>query len=152
MCLNIEEKFNEQNIGQSPTAILHVPTRSVKRCTTSRFPKYTCTSTNPEKSCTGHLSQCAHPPAQLCCLKSATELGALRVPLPGWLQDSAEVVSYLIARENFAPLQGATISLVFLFPASLALSCIWTFMLSIPRHFFIIATAEQLQLEFPLQH
>lgn len=137
MCLNIKENVNEQCTGQSPTVILHDPTRTLQSCTTSRFPKYTCTSTNPEKSCTGHLRQWAYPPVQLYCPKSATELGALSVPLPGWLQDSAKAVSYLIAKGNFAPLQEATIPLVFLFPASLAPSCILTFLLSLSHHFFV---------------
>ena len=46
------------------------------------------------------------PPAQLCCPVVAPELGPLSAPIPGWLQDNAEAVSYLITTGNCTPLQG----------------------------------------------
>ena len=41
-----------------------------------------------------------------------------RAPLPGWLQDNAEAVSYLITQGNCIRLQGVLVSRASLLPAS----------------------------------
>lgn len=46
------------------------------------------------------------PLTHLCCPEFAPELGSLSPLIPGWLQDKAETVSYLITKGNFTPLEG----------------------------------------------
>jgi len=64
----------------------------------------------------------------------APEFKPLSVPIPGWLQDNAEAVSYLITKGNFIPLQGVLLSLAFLLPSNLPSSFIWAFLRSLPDH------------------
>jgi len=94
LCLNIKEKCNKQCTEQSPVATSG-STWSLKRCITSKFLIYSCTSTSPKTDCTGHLS-----PAMCSSLcpallpKCGPELGPLSSAIPGGLQGTAEAVSY----------------------------------------------------------
>lgn len=108
-------KQKRNNVLQSLAAISD-STRSLHRCTISRVLIYSCSITNSVIIGMVCLSPMlgSSPKAS-----PAAQRQPLSLPFPGWLQDNAEPVSYLINNWNSTPLQEVLLSLAFLLPANL---------------------------------
>ena len=126
-CLNVKENITQQCIGQNSTTISG-STWSAKM----HYKQIPYILLHQQQS--WEQSHGAPQPGFVSIPQpsSAAQSWPLSVPIPGWLQENAEAMSYFITKANLR--RRVVLSLVLLLPASLTPSCSWAFLFSMPDH------------------
>ena len=75
-----------------------------------------------------------HPPAQLCCPAMAPELGPLSAPFQDGYKTMLKLFLISSPRQTLLPCKESVLSLAFLLPAGLTLSCSWASSPSMANH------------------